>query len=402
MTLAAVPNVNLNRLRRPSLRRAMGYLETRSFRGAELERDLTQATAELFGGPEHERDEGIYLPSSTATYLAVLDELAIRTQDSEAAKYAVRALTEGINSVTYGNTVGAALVPPQFLQDSFALALTANVVLKRMPDVETIEVTSRTGILPKESAIATTSTSAEAGALISSDPTTGATSWSLQKLIAFRTASNELMNDAPLIDRILNRLLSRDVGLLQDFQLLEGSGAGNNVTGIRNYAGLTTSSWVPATNGSTPTTDDLTKMIFDIYSANANPTAWIMHPRTMQKIALLKDSSGRPILSAEGLFSDRSAAGQFTYPRCAGLLLGLPVYLSTQVLTNETQGSSSVASHIIIGDFTRAKVLERGAVQLFLSGDAAFNLDETLVRAAIRTTVVIDQAAGLSVATGII
>ena len=76
--------------------------------------------------------------------------------------------------------------------------------------------------------------------------------------------------------------------------------------------------------------------------------------------------------------------------------------LTTSVPTNETQGSSSLATHILVGDMTRVKILERGAAQIYLSDQALFGSDQTYLRASLRTTVAVDQPAGLSVAAGIV
>ncbi len=416
------PAVNLDRHRRPSLRRAIRAIGSGSWSRAELERDISQATLALYGTPGEDAFGGsaVHLPASVPAYLRVLEELDVRTDGSAAAAYATRALAEGTPSITASGTGG--LVGFQTLSDSFALALTANVVVKRMPEVEVIPVVTKSGILPTESAIATTTAVAENTVVSSSDPTFAPAAWSLSKLIALRTLSSEVFDDMADPDAWLNRILSRDIALLQDSQILEGSGAGANITGIRNRSGLTTSSWTAGANGSTPAADDLVKMVFDIYLANATPTGWIMAPRTLQNIALLKDSSLRPIFTADSLFADRNGGGAM-YPRCAGSLLGLPVYVTTTVPTNETQGTSNAATHIFCGDFSQLKIVERAAVtiqsafsdpslrapgletvrlDLRRSNQALLSTDQELVTAGLRTSVAIGQPKAFSVSTGII
>jgi HK97 family phage major capsid protein len=409
------PNVNLKRPVMPSLGKAIFAARYGNWKGAELERDFSQASNELLLGGEGAPDS-VIIPMNKYGYAEVLDQAAIRTSGREAlGDYAVRALSEsigGVNSVTYGNTVGAALVPPQFLQELFQLTLTQTVVMRSMPEVTTIPVTSNIVELPRESTVATATSIAEAAALSSSDPAFATQAFTIQKQYGYRTYSNELLRDSnPTIDAYIVKTLARDVALFQDLQYLEGSGSGTNLTGLRNYSSLTSSSWAAATNGSTPGADDLIKMVFDIRKANAEMTAWVMHPRTLQNIVLLKDASGRYI------FSDVSVwGGPIVNPqpgtdfgalwngptKAVGRLLGYPVYLSTQILTNETQGSSSSASHILYGAFNFAYILERQGFEIAQSEHVAFANDQTAVRGTARSAFAVTQPKAFAAATGII
>lgn len=398
------PNVNLNRPQRPSLARAIFAMRTGRWQGAELERDIVQATAAKYlpeAGPS-----SVVVPSSAEAYAGVLEDAAIKTQGSDAiGQYAVKALSEGTNSVSYGNTTGAALVPVQFLQDEFVLALLSTVALRSIPEVRTIPVNSNIVLLPRESTQATTSSAAEAGTLNSADPAFATQSFTIQKQYGYRTFSNELLNDSnPAIDRYIARTLARDVALFQDSQYLEGSGSGSNLTGIRNYSNLTTSSFAPA-NGAAIGADDLINAVFDIRKANAEMTSWIMHPRTLQGIAKLKDASGRYLFNEFGNYGGPAVLPNpgttFTYPGTArGMLLGYPVYLSTQVLTNETKGTGTNLSHVIYGDFRYCAILERQALELAVSEHVAFNTDQTAVRAIARSAIALTQPTAFAVATG--
>ena len=409
------PNVNLQRNVRPSLGKMICAMRFGQWDKYPLERDFSQATAEMFLKGEASPGN-VVIPMNPAAYASVLEGAAIRTEGREAfGDYAIRAMSEGVgglNSVTYGNTVGAALVPPQFLQELFQLTLTQTVVMRSMPEVTTIPVNSNIIELPRENTVASTASTAEAGTLTSSDPALATQAFTVRKQYGYRTFSNELLHDSnPAIDGFITKTLARDVALFQDSQYLEGSGAGVNVTGVRNYASLTTSSWTAATNGSTPGADDLIKMVFDIRKANAEPTAFVMHPRTLQNIVTLKDASGRYIFSDVSVWGGpvmNPAPGTdfgalWNGPsKAVGRLFGYPVYLSTQILINETQGSSSVASHIIIGAFNFAYILERMAFEIAISDQVAFASDQTAIRGLARSTIALTQPLGFSVATGIV
>lgn len=408
-TGAAAPNINFNRPQRPSITRAIRAMKEGSWKGAELERDLSQATRSLFGGhgddaiDDNATGIGFQLPTSPMAYAHVLEETGIRTPASKFGEYAVRALAEG----TAALTPGSALVPIQYLQNEWVLALTSAIVVRNMPEVQVIPVNSNVIELPRESAAAAAAVYAENATLTPNDPTLAVQEFPIKKQARLQLFSNELLADSnPAIDRVVMQMLARDIALIQDTQYLAGSGSGSNLTGLRNYSGLTTSSWTAATNGSTPAGDDLVKLPFDIFKANARPTSFVMHPRTLQAIATLKDANGRY------LFTDNSVWGGpqlqvtkdgFTYPSAAvGKLLGYPVYMSTQISIAETQGSSSAATYILYGDFSKVLLLERQAAEIFTSQHYAMNADQTAVRVTARTGIAVTQPKALAVATGII
>lgn len=423
------PTIIRRRAYRPSMTRLVRALGAQSWKGAELERDVCQATSDIYGSAVKGDDDdrmpgfGAEVPASFDAYANVLEQAEIRTPASAQPGFkefvsasldriygvqdsAVKALAEGTPTAT---TTGAgAITPIQFLTDQFVLALTSAIVLKNMPEVLTVPVSGPTLELPRESAAAAASALAENATITPNDATLTLQEFPVRKLARLQLFSNELLADSnPAIDAVVNRMLARDYALLADAQYLDGSGAGVNIKGIRNYSGLTTSSWVAATNGSTPAADDLINMVFDIYGANANPTAFVMHPRSFKNIVKLKDASGRYLFTSYATWGGprmQSIPGSnLMYPsKAVGDLNGIPVYLSTQILTNETQGSSVTATHIIYGDFNRCLILERQSVNLFMSQHYAMNADQTAIRVTGRTTVALTQPTAFAVATGII
>jgi HK97 family phage major capsid protein len=90
------------------------------------------------------------------------------------------------------------------------------------------------------------------------------------------------------------------------------------------------------TNGAALTNyDPIVNAILALLSANASmPTAAVMSPRTLTKAALLKDTLGQPM-------------------RRPDLIANLPFLPTTSVPITQTQGTSNVASEIIVGDFTK-------------------------------------------------
>ena len=410
------PNFNRQRPVRLSLGRMMhGALTAKSgWRpGYELERDFSQATKDIYlSGSDSANDDSVCVPTTPLAYADVLDQASIRTESSPQLKeWSVKALSEsvgGVNSVSYGNTVGAALVPPQFLQDEFVLALTSAVALRNAPGVRSMPVNSNIIQLPRENTVATATSAAEAAALSSSDPAFATQAFTIQKQYGYRTYSNELLKDSnPGIDQYIARTLVRDIALFQDLQYLEGAGTGTNLQGIKGYTGLTTSSFSAAANGSTPTGDQLIAMVYDIRKANTEPNAWIMHPRTLQNIQLLKDNVGRYLFSDQTVWGapdvNPAAGTGFTYPSAAvGRLLGYPVFLSSQISITQTQGTSSAASYLILGNFNYCLILERQALEIATSDQVAFNSAQPAVRGIARSALALTQPKAFTTPTGIV
>ena len=99
-----------------------------------------------------------------------------------------------------------------------------------------------------------------------------------------------------------------------------------------NTAGITTTSL--ATNGRAATWDDISSAVQVIRGANFEPSAVIYSPRTGGGLARSKDSEGRYLLPPYDIAD-------------------LPRLATSQVSNAMTQGTSSVASEVLVGDFAQ-------------------------------------------------
>jgi HK97 family phage major capsid protein len=391
-------NVNLNRPRSPSLLKAIRATQDGRWGGAGLERELSDTAAELFGYGSV-NDHALIVATSPAEYLAVLDAAEVTTYRSPA----IRALGEGTTSV--GSVTGAgALVAPQFLVGEFALPLLGAQVLRQMPEVVIVPVTSPVAEQPSESAGGAAIAGTENTAITANDFTAALAEVRLRKASRLQVLSNELAGDIgePGVEVVLQRILAFEIAAWLDQQELEGAGTGVTIKGLRNMSGFTTSSWVAATNGSTPNGDDISSMVQDIFTANAYPTALIMHPRTFFKLARIKDTAGNYVFP--GLVAAAASVGveDFSRPRRVGSLFGAAIWLTTSIPVTEVQGSSNAATHIIYGDFSKLLILVRQGIELFYSQEVFLNADQLAIRATARENIVPVQPLAFSVATGII
>lgn len=409
-----VSNVNLQRPQRPSFTKAVRAAKRGHWKGAELERDFTQAVREvLLKDVDQDEDDG---DNAGSTFGWTMDAQAFRTVmeradiPAENTKFAAyRAMAESSITVSYGGAAGGgALTAPQYLPEEFVLSLQPGAIFRQMPGVDTIPVNFQVALIPRESAKGSFSMVAEAGTLNASDPTFASQSITIRKGYAYRQYSNELLADAnPALDRYLTQTVARDVALGWDLQFLEGSGVSPNISGLLNYSGLTTAG-VPTMGvaGGTPTADNLKDMITALRTANAEPNAWVMHPRSLGSIAKLKDADGRYLFTdnAFGQPVMLPGTGNFTYPGFAvGMLLNRPVYLSSQISTTtaSTNGANSDCSWIGLGNFNFARILERQGVEIMVSEHIAFTTDQTAIRATARAALALTQPTAFAVLSGV-
>ena len=395
-------NVILKKAVKPSISKAVRAAMNGSWSGAELERDFSQATRSITKW-EEDNPGAIYWPTSQDEALRVVEQANIPVGSPMAA---VRDMAESSVSVSYGAVGGGgALTAPQYLPEEFVFSLQPGVIFRNLPGVDVIPVNMQTIILPRESVKATFSMAAEAGLLSAADPTFASQSLIIKKGYVYRQYSNELLADAnPALDRYLTQTVARDMALGWDLQHLEGTGAGNNTYGILKYSGITTATDL---NGVTPKADDFYDLVYNLRAANVEPNAWVMHPRTLNTVAKLKDSTGRYLFNDNALNPPillPGAGTPFTYPAYpVGRLLGLPVYLSGQIsiTTANTGATRSDTSWVGLGNFNFARILERQGVEIMISPHILFTYDQTAIRATARAALALTQPTAFTVLTGV-
>jgi HK97 family phage major capsid protein len=412
-------NVNLKRYGPPRLGTAMkglfgGWRQSQAF-----ERDLAQAAGELFGyaGTKDDGDDpfidevgaaksqrSIVWPKSRSEFVDVLWAMGEKSsaKDLDQVDKAIKAMSEGSNSVTYGNTAGSQLVPVQYAQDKFAYALTSTIALRQVPGVEVMPVVSNIVAFPRESTAAGASQQTEAGSLTAQDATFGSQTITVKKQYGYRQYSNELLSDAiPAWNEFLANTLVRDVALQQDIQYLEGSSSGAQIQGIVGYSGLTTGAST-GTNGASPNFDHFLDTIYLLRAANAEPDFVIAHPRVLNSLAKIKDSTGNYLLSnSNGYNAPAVLSTGLPQAGPKAVVAGLPVWFSSQINIARTVGTSTDCTTVIVGQSRQVLILERQGIELAYSEHVAFANDQSAVRAIGRSAIVILQPTGVATITGV-
>ena len=157
--------------------------------------------------------------------------------------------------------------------------------------------------------------------------------------VAARTVLDEdlIAYSAIPAESIVRADITQQIGLAEDLAYYSGTG-GTQPLGLLSQPGVTVTNVATASLSF----DSLLDLMAAIDAANGTYNAWIMHPTTMQTIRKWK-----------------SGAGQFQYivdlaaaPR--NQLLGLPVYMSTQIST----------AHIILGNFQNYVIADSGPLAI--------------------------------------
>jgi len=83
--------------------------------------------------------------------------------------------------------------------------------------------------------------------------------------------------------------------LVEDDQILNGDGSGQNLTGIRNTSGIQTYSWSAGTAGDNRI-DAVRRGITKSLLAYYEPTGMIMHPNDLEDVELSKDANSQYLM----------------------------------------------------------------------------------------------------------
>lgn len=213
---------------------------------------------------------------------------------------------------------------------------------------------------------------------------TGELTLSAKKLGVIIKVPNELIRFAsPAAEALLRDDMTKDLALGLDLGLLEGLGGNTQPRGLIYDPLITTvNSSSTGPNGDTIVGQDIYKMVYTVQENNAEPTGWIMRPKTAWNYFMLRFSTVTPGDQAGGfLFDFARDSGQGMKP----YLAGLPVTTSTQVNRTQVKGSASNLTYTLCGMFPDYLIAMFGAMEFSATslGDTSFQNDQTWVRGII-------------------
>ena len=196
--------------------------------------------------------------------------------------------------------------------------------------------------IPRQSGTSTAYWVDEGSALTESAQTFDQVSLSPKTLGAYTDFTRRLMLQSSTdIEQLVRRDLARVLAVEVDRAAINGSGSSNEPTGILNVSGI--GDVAGGTNGAAPTYAHIVELLSDVANANADAG----------NLAYLTNSKVRgKLLQVE----KASSTGQFVFEAPQGgedgRMLGYPTYVSNNVPSNLTKGTTSDASAIIFGNFS--------------------------------------------------
>ena len=186
------------------------------------------------------------------------------------------------------------------------------------------------------------------------------------KLAALVSIDNELLEDAPNADGVIENSIAKAIALALDYAALYGSGVAPQPQGLHSI--------VPAlAAGGVPTYDLMLNAIAAVQAANFNPNAVIYSSRTNAELA-----------------KQKSTIGDYIAPPAE--YAALAKYVTNQVPNNLGTGTNE--SQAFVGQWDQLALGLRSSLQIEVSREAgyfdgtaqqsAFSKDQTLIRAILR------------------
>lgn len=187
-----------------------------------------------------------------------------------------------------------------------------------------------------------------------SDLTFNMTSTPVRTLAHIFKASRQIMDDAPGLASYINARGSYGLKYVEEQQLLNGNGTGQNLDGVLNQA----TSFAPAFNASDETPIDRLRLaLLQVILAEYPSNGFVLNPIDWTRIELTKDKEGRYIVG-----NAQSPIGP--------TLWGLPV----------VQTQAMAAGEFLTGAFNLgAQIFDRMGVEVLLSTENDTDFEKNMV-----------------------
>ncbi|WP_271077899.1 phage major capsid protein [Aurantiacibacter sp. MUD61] len=285
-----------------------------------------------------------------------------------------RALAEGTDSAG-GFTV------PTPLAENFIDRMRARSVAVQAGAM-TVPMTSETLAIARLASDPDVAWRAENAAIAEGDPTFERVTFTAKTLAGKIKLSRELAEDSINVGAMIEQAFAGTMAKELDYAAIWGDGTGNAPTGVFNTTGV--NAVAMATNGAALADyDKPLDALFEIKNSNAaDPTAMIMNPRTEIALAKLKDADGNPL----------------TVPNA---IARIPLLSTTGAPVDETQGTASNASSIVMGDYTQLMLGMRHQLEIRVFDQTLAETGQLLVVAWLRADVQLAQPKAFAKLTGI-
>jgi len=206
---------------------------------------------------------------------------------------------------------------------------------------------------------------AEASEKTASKPKFRQISIKLSKKVGLCYASDELIEDVPLLEQYIMTAFTNELAFKLDDEILNGSGASGEFLGILNSPALVT---VPKESGQSANTiiwDNIVKML-SRFNGNWRSAVWVVNKDCLPQLFsmyLAIGTGGVPVYIPGNL-----QAGQ------PPTLVGIPVIVAEQAQTLGTKGD------IYLLDLSQYIIADKGPMQSAVSIHVRFIYDESVFR----------------------
>lgn len=335
-----------------------------------------------------------FVKSTAAVALAAKQGRIISAVDFAAKAYGKDSpVVKALSATSF--TEGGAIVPEEVAADIIPLLRPASVIYSLNPTIQPMP----TGVyqMPKVSGGAAAEYIGENTNAPKTQPSFGGVRLSAKKLAALVPVSNDwLRRSSATGDSTMRDDLVGAVGQRGDLAFIRGAGSEYSPKGLRYQVHASNIIPANATVNLANVTTDLGKLVLALANANIRflRPGWVMAPRTWNYLMTVRDGNGNYA------FRDELMQGR---------LWGWPYKWTTQVPVN--LGSGTDESELYLADFADVVVGETERLEITTSSEAAYNdgsnvqaafsLDQTVVRAIVEHDLGIRQDYCIAVLTAV-
>jgi HK97 family phage major capsid protein len=346
---------------------------------------------------EHVRDNG----DRSAELRDLIDRSAngrrvggARTEERSEERTVGHWLATELRAVSTGADPGAAFSPTENSRTVLDFMAAQSVLMRS--GVRVIRTNKESLTIPHLTSDAASAWVAEGGTISATDPTAESLVATPRKVAALTALSNEVIGDSdPAVLESVAKGLTRSLALRFDLGAFEGTGTAPQIRGLKNVSGIQTVSM--GTNGAVPTNiDPIADAIGALEEENASAGAIVMHPRTWKTLIKLKEQTSG---NNKPLLQESAGSGSQGVQRS---IYGVPVFLSSQLAINETQGTGTAASSIYVYDPSEVIAVVRQDVRVDLDRSRLFNSDQSELRAISRADVLVPNPTAVVRITGVL
>ena len=276
-------------------------------------------------------------------------------------------------------SAGGVLIPA--VLGARVIDLARNTAVTTRAGAQVVPMTSNNLKLARQTADAAVGWYAEGADITETDATFDSVDFAAKKMACLVRVSNELVEDAPNFESVLEGAIAAAMASELDRAAIEGTGASNQPKGIINWAGIN----AVATIGTPTNYDKFLDGVYAVRSQNFTPNAMVAATRTYQKLGKLKTgitNDNTPL----AIPPDFAALAKFETN-------AIPINL----------GAGTNESYAVIGQFNELLIGLRSEIMIEVSREAgtAFGKDQTLIRARWRGDVQLAHAKAFCHLSGI-